>query len=265
MTNAGDDKGQTYELVSPVPTGWCDVIWSWLTEYPSGNFLGEVIPTREQFGAYLMSIAGGQSGEIAWGVLRDGAPLAVMFYRPNSPDSLRVGGLTVLCPARAWAMESLVDAVGDVLGRLMWNGAVKIQLPMFADDSSARRFWLAIGAVEEGVLRRQALRDGTETDVRLLALFRPNDLHAEERVGRGAQDGPSVNDRAVPAPSLVVTAAAARLNEERDRLLVALTTERGTARFLFRLDAAMGLAGGLGHAIDAMRMSGQPDGTDTAH
>lgn len=159
-----------YELITPMPVGWCSAMWSWLEET---NFFEELIVDRQQLQGLLESVAAGQSPTLAWGVEVEGQPFAVVLYQCARPDSWRVGEISIVCPSDTWRTEVLKNAVCVILGKLMAAGGDKFSLPMFADDEMAYTFWRRLGAREEGLLRRHAIRDGAPADARFMALFRP--------------------------------------------------------------------------------------------
>ena len=155
------------ELISPFPSECLTYAWAWLRESPECNFDDYGPRSFETFFLEMKRRADG--GERSWGVRRDGELVGIIGYLPITE---RWGSFHGICFTREVCGTSTTRlAVARVIHELFDSGVEKISACYFADNYRVGRFLADLGAVEEGYLRRQTLRDGKPLDMRLVAIF----------------------------------------------------------------------------------------------
>jgi RimJ/RimL family protein N-acetyltransferase len=154
-------------LVSPFPAEAFPAVWTWLQEFPANNFDDYGPRTYETFQAAMQDRA---AVERTWGVLHEGQPCGIIAYLPLSE---RLGIFHGICFAQSVHGKGIAKAaVRQVLDELFASGVFKVQAAFFADNLRVGRFLIGLGAVEEGLLRKQTMRDGIAIDMQLLAFFK---------------------------------------------------------------------------------------------
>lgn len=89
------------------------------------------------------------------------------------PFDERSGVLRGMCFAREFHGTGIpLEAMRGAIAALFADGVEKISAQMFADNERAWRFFQKLGAVQEGLLRKQTRRAGELIDVRIIALFK---------------------------------------------------------------------------------------------
>jgi RimJ/RimL family protein N-acetyltransferase len=161
-------------LVSPFPATEYRKAWRWLREFPERNFDDTGPRTYEQFVADMEKRA--EFGERTWGAVRDGTLCGIIGYRPITH---RYGSFHGICfPQSAWGRDTTMTAVRLVLKELFAAGIEKVSASFFSDNTKIYRFFMDLGAREEGFLEKQTERNGELIDMRLLALFKEDICHS---------------------------------------------------------------------------------------
>jgi RimJ/RimL family protein N-acetyltransferase len=141
--------------------------WKWLNEFPARNFDDYGATSLAEFTAAMEQRA---ITETIVGVLEAGELVGIMAYLPLSPRS---GALHGVCFAKrvhgtgiaAWGLRTL-------LSELFRGGIEKVSASYFADNGRVRSFLAKCGAVDEGLLKAQTLRNGKAIDMWLVAFFK---------------------------------------------------------------------------------------------
>jgi RimJ/RimL family protein N-acetyltransferase len=155
------------ELLSPFPPSEFGRAWDWLNEYPERNLDDYGPQSRE---AWIAEMERRAEHERTWGVVKDGELVGIIGYLPLAP---RCGWFHGICFTRsAWGRATTQTAVEAVIQELFATGVEKISASYFADNPKIHRFLADLGAVEEGLLRKQTLRGGELIDMRLVAIFK---------------------------------------------------------------------------------------------
>ncbi len=155
-------------LVSPFPIAWLPNAWKWINEYPSRNLDDYGPHTFAEFEADMYNRR--ESGELTWCVCKNAWPCGIIGYKPWTRTH---GVFHGICFTQAaWGRETTMTAVRMVLDQLFDSAVEKVAAFHFADNQKINRFLRDLGAVQEGYLEKQALRNGELIDMVLLALFR---------------------------------------------------------------------------------------------
>jgi len=159
-------------LVSPFPASDLGRLWNWLHEYPEANTDDYGPVSFEEFSIEMRRRM--ESGERTWGVLSDGALCGAIGFAPATE---RLGWFHGICFSQSVHGRGIArQAVARVLDELFASGIEKVCAGYFADNARIDRLFKRLGAVEEGLLRAQTLRNGKPVDMRLIAIFRGNPL-----------------------------------------------------------------------------------------
>mgnify|MGYP001616950911 FL=1 len=158
----------TVQLVSPVPAWWYrPLVWAWLRERPDLNFDDHGPQTVAEFEVEMQRRV--DAGERTWGVYADGAPCGLIGYLPITATVGSFHGICFTEPVHGTGVPQA--AVRRVLGELYLSGVEKVSASFFATNVRVHRFFLGLGATDEGVLRAQTRQHGRPMDLRLMALF----------------------------------------------------------------------------------------------
>jgi RimJ/RimL family protein N-acetyltransferase len=156
------------ELISPFPTDFLADAWKWLQESPEHNFDDYGPRTLAEFEEEMAQRL--ERGERTWAVQDSGQLCGMIGYLPMTP---RWGCFHGICFARRVCGTSTTRlAVARVIHELSGSGVEKISASYFATNLRVRRFLEDLGAVDEGYLSKQTLRDGKPIDMRLVAIFK---------------------------------------------------------------------------------------------
>jgi RimJ/RimL family protein N-acetyltransferase len=156
-------------VVSPLPVAWQGLVWLWLRQYPARNFDDGAPTTFEGFLVHLAALE--DAGVRSWGVNADGVPVGAVWYHPMTA---RVGRLPFCFSDRVWGTGVARAAVSEITAALFATHVIdKIVFAPFADNTRCIAFLTRIGAVHEGLLRAQDVRQGEPIDIELMAMFRP--------------------------------------------------------------------------------------------
>lgn len=154
-------------LLEGVPPSLYPKVWAWLHEFPENNFDDSSVRSYEEFAASMEDRA---HTERIWLVSAAGEPCGIIAYLPLDA---RLGCFHGICFARAVHGQRIAKhAVRHVLDLIFASGTEKIQAAFFATTPRINRFLLGLGAVTEGLLRKQATRHGVPVDMQLLAFFK---------------------------------------------------------------------------------------------
>jgi RimJ/RimL family protein N-acetyltransferase len=143
--------------------------WLWLNQDPRANFDDYAPPTLELFRRDMD--ARRDRGERFFGVWDDGGRLVgIVGYRPMAPHW---GMLAGVCFDESVHGKPITRAgLRAVLEHIFASGPDKILAWYFAHNGRVRRFLAALGAVDEGFLRKQTQQFGQSVDMYLVAFFR---------------------------------------------------------------------------------------------
>ena len=154
-------------LVLPFPGEAIPLIWEWVNESPEKYFDDYTLETREEF---ISRVHQQLESQHIWGVLKNGELVGMVGYLPYNK---KVGSFCgIVFTKTAWDSGTAVKALRMIIKGLFCWGIEKIAASYFADDLQARRSLKDLGAVEEGLLRKQNWRDGIPVDTWLVAIFR---------------------------------------------------------------------------------------------
>jgi RimJ/RimL family protein N-acetyltransferase len=156
------------DFISPFPKESLPLAWEWLQESPERNFDDYGPRTFAEFEKEMARRL--ERGERTWGAEQDGRMVGIIGY---APITSRWGCFHGICFAKAVCGTAVTRiAVGRVLRELFDSGVQKVSASYFADNLRVARFLSDLGAVDEGYLRKQTLRDGEPLDMRLVAIFK---------------------------------------------------------------------------------------------
>ena len=148
-----------------------DLAWQWLREFPGSNFDDYGPRSKAEFAVSVAERVRG--GELIVTVLADEQPVGLIGYMPITE---RLGSFHGICFAkRVHGTGVAKRAVEMFLADLFSAGVEKVVATYFADSVNVGRLLQSVGAVEEGLLRRQTLRDGKPIDMCLIAIFKPEE------------------------------------------------------------------------------------------
>lgn len=143
------------------------LLWEWLQEFPLANF--DDAGPRSVAELALEVERRLTSGERLWGVRKDGQLAGAIGYAPATERTGALHG--IVFPQGRLTRSEKREAVSLALRGLFAFGVEKVSAAYFADNQKIHRFLQDLGAVEEGLLRRQTLRKGVPVDLRLIAIF----------------------------------------------------------------------------------------------
>lgn len=144
------------------------LLFAWLQEYPAANFDDYGPKDAETF---LIEIERRiEVGERLWGVRKDGGLCGAIGYQPLSPRCGMFHG--IVFPKGRLTRTEKRAAVSLLLTDLFASGVEKVSATYFADNLKIHQFLKDLGAVGEGLLRKQTLRGGLPVDLRLIAIFK---------------------------------------------------------------------------------------------
>jgi len=141
--------------------------WSWLQEYPASNF-DDYGP--RSLAEFVQEMSRRRERELVRLVRLDSAAVGMIGYVPITP---KTGMFHGICFARAVHGSDIAQrAVRMFLAERWAEGVEKVSASFFADNLHIGRFLADLGAMDEGLLRRQTYRGGVAIDVRVVAIFR---------------------------------------------------------------------------------------------
>lgn len=150
-------------LTAPMPKEWWPLVWDWMHQYPDMNFDDECMTTLDEF------IAARPVGEMTCGVSLDGRPVGFLSY---CPITRRLGSTRGICFDQSVHGHGVAyTAIRQAFDFIFAQGVEKIQAICFADNYPMIRLMLRLGGVQEGLLRKQFMRNGQPIDVVLMAFF----------------------------------------------------------------------------------------------
>jgi len=156
-------------IYSPFPPADFPIVWRWLHEFPAAN-LDDFGPKDEADFIEMMHERAVK--EKTWAVYHDGALCGIVSYLPVTK---RDGMFHGICFTQSVHGKGVAKAaVYSVLQKLVRSGVDKVSAGFFADNPRVHRFLASLGGIDEGLLRRQTVRDGIEIDIRLIAFFKEN-------------------------------------------------------------------------------------------
>lgn len=156
----------TVDLVVP-DASWWPLMWSWVQEAPAMN-LDDHGPTTEA--AFAADMEQRLTSEWLWGVTMDGERVGAIGVAPITGRTAMFHG--ILFAAAVHGVGVSQRAVRDVLAWLWARGMDKVSAAYFSDNGRVGAFLSRLGAVPEGVMRRQTVRGGQALDLTLVAFFR---------------------------------------------------------------------------------------------
>ena len=157
----------TFELLTPYPERALPLAWEWLREYPAQNFDDYGPATYQEFAAEMGKRA---VVETTWAVATGGRICGIVAYLPYTPRSGTFHGICFSQEVHNTGLAA--EAVAAILAGLFASGAEKVAASFFADNDRVRHFLSKLGAVDEGLLRKQTVRGGIAIDMRLVAFFK---------------------------------------------------------------------------------------------
>jgi RimJ/RimL family protein N-acetyltransferase len=153
-------------LTSPFPEYALPRVWTWIEDFRrrvaddySPKTLGEFMrhwKEREPF-------------RKTWGVWRGEDLGGLVIYEPWQPG---VGTSHALFKRSFWGRTTTRNALDLVYSELFASGVRKVVNFPFRGNNAIIALGKSLGAVTEGVLKGQTLRDGKPTDVIILSLFK---------------------------------------------------------------------------------------------
>lgn len=142
-------------------------LWEMLHEFPELNFDDRGPRSLADF---EQSMVDRVQREILVAFSVEGELAGAFAFEPFDERS---GMLRGVCFARSTHGTGIPrEAMRGAIAGLFADGIEKISAQMFADNERAWRFFQKLGAVEEGLLRRQTKRAGELIDVRIIAFFK---------------------------------------------------------------------------------------------
>ncbi len=156
------------QTITPFPAEALPLAWEWLNEHPEHNFDDYGSKTCDEFVQEMLKRS---EMESSWGVLDgDGNLCGIVGYLPLTE---RLGTFHGICFAdRVCGTAITHQAIESILNQLWALGVEKISASFFADNERIHRFLQAHGAVDEGLLRKNSMRNGLPIDSRVVAIFR---------------------------------------------------------------------------------------------
>lgn len=160
------------QLVTPVPDDWWPMVWAWIQELPDCNRDDDGPQTWEELRAARALSA--EYGEQTFGVLADGVPVGFLSYAPINGHVAMTRGIVFTRDVHGTGIPRL--AAHQMLARVWASGFRKVQAVYFVNNIRVAAFLRGLGAVEEGVLRDQAMQHGRLISAKLVAIFAPEDV-----------------------------------------------------------------------------------------
>jgi RimJ/RimL family protein N-acetyltransferase len=142
-------------------------MWAWMQEAPMMN-LDDYGPQNAS--AFGLEMDNRVRHEWVWGVTMDGQPVGAIGVAPGTSRTAMFHGIVFTAAVHGLGVAQ--KAVRDVLAWLWANGIEKVSAAYFADNLRVGAFLWRLGAVQEGLLRRQTVRGGEAIDMALVAFFR---------------------------------------------------------------------------------------------
>lgn len=154
-------------LLRPARVSTFPLAWQWLNEFPLQNFDDYGPTTEEQFCAEMKDRMG---QEEIFEAIHDGAPVGIIGYLPIT---MRMGYLHGICFTRSVHHTGIpFQAMTEFLDSRYRSGVEKISASYHADNVVVRTFLKKLGAVDEGLLLRETMRNGKPLDKYLVAFHR---------------------------------------------------------------------------------------------
>ena len=156
------------QVQSPFPVEQLPLAWEWIHEFPLAN-LDDYAP--QTLDAFTRDMQERFTYERSWAVLKHENYCGMVAYRPVTN---RLGWLHGICFAKGHCTsEEKRAVVTNILNELFGQGIDKICATFFADNRKIEKFLCDLGAVREGVLVNQTVRQGLLLDMVQVALFSP--------------------------------------------------------------------------------------------
>lgn len=154
-------------LVSPFPPDKFSLVWQWVNEYPDRNLDDFSPQTCEDF---INVMNARVHTEQSWGVAKGSELCGIINYCPWSEHCGIFHGICFT--ERAWGRETTEKSVRLVLAQLFSEGVHKVSAMYFSDNIKIDRFLRDLGAVQEGYLVGQTMRNRQPVDMILVAIFK---------------------------------------------------------------------------------------------
>ncbi len=144
-------------VVSPFPAAAVPRVWTWIQE-----FRGRV---SDDFGAKSLAdfVECWEAREQqTWAVYRGDEIGGVITFERLSPIA---GTAHCVFKKSFWGRKTTLPATSEVARQIFAQGVEKLVFCVFEDNHAIRSLLRDLGAKQEGVLRKQTIRNGQRTDV----------------------------------------------------------------------------------------------------
>jgi L-amino acid N-acyltransferase YncA len=149
-------------ITSPFPASSAGELSRWLNSPRDPNF--DDFADSDPAGVETALAVKSGCGQ-TFALTPDGTPIGFLAFAPASPVMGFFAGMVIAPEQRGRGLGS--DFLANVVFELRSQGFRKLSALFFADNVAIANTFRSVGAVEEGYLRRAAVRGGELIDMRL--------------------------------------------------------------------------------------------------
>ncbi len=147
-------------LEYPFPRDKLSLLWGWIHEFPQAN-LDDTGP--KDYVAFENIMLDRIEKEVTCGVIFRDNLVGIIGYKPTTESTGLFHGI---CFAHAVHGRGVASkAVRTFIAKLFAEGVEKIWAEYFASNRRIRRFFISLGAKDEGYIREATIQNGLPLDM----------------------------------------------------------------------------------------------------